>query len=428
MSHANLVLILFVCSCLFCSTVVSQSTSVPSPSPFTVAEGFTHSTLAWDYGVLGESTGWWGYWYPSCGLSDQSPIDVLSASAVDDGRQLSIQTYSGEPLSYVGVIVAFDSIFNHLHVDLSQNDIILRAGYGTDVATAPNFTLAYMDLFVPSVHTLDGVSYDGELVYHLIGSDYDGTDVSTTLTGTDISSDNAISLHFLLEASSDSDTSSSLRMLLTQIINGAGSGSSQLTPLLPDMEEVYHYPGTQVHPPCYAKQHVFVSSVTSIVDKATLSKVADLMTTPTDGYRSIQSLGTRTITKFGLNLTTLFPSFNTAVTSFVYRMVPTPLRYTGLIQEYFRNLFLGISLVLFVTLIILLVERYTYRLPYNLTWLQPSTKSEVFGVPIRYGYETGNPKVDLTAKSAETGEPLSNPETPEPKEVSSMEHSADPTQ
>lgn len=385
----------------------SVTPAIPT-SPFTAEEEKNHSLLSWDYGVLGEASGWWGYWYPSCTDNKQSPIDIDSTTATDGSNTLTIETVSGEPLSYVGAIVAFKSAFNQLHIDLSANNIELLLRYASklDEENPPQYLYSKIDIFFPSVHSLDGKLYDGELVYHFIGSKYDP---DTAASGTDLTDENTIALSFLLKGTTDGSASAQVETFLSQVYNGADSGSTQLTPLIPTADKLYQYSGTQLHPPCQRNFQVFVSATPIAVESATVTKFVDAVDCPTNdnqlAYRTAKPLDGRTITEFGLDLTTLSPTFNSEAAAVVYRMVPTPLKYTGMIQRYARDMLIAIVAVLGVTCIYLLVERYTYRLPYNLTWTNPSTKSEVFGVPLRYGYETGKPKVDYpSANSIENTE------------------------
>lgn len=400
-----LLVYLFSMECRAAAPSPTATEGIPT-SPFTPEQEKAHSILSWDYNVLGEKSGWWGYWYPSCTLPKQSPIDIDSSAAVDGNDQLIVETATGEALSYVGVIVAFKSAFNQLHVDLSSNDIELKVRYKSQAPEdAASFMFSSIDMYIPSVHYLDGEQQDAEIVYHFVGTNYAG---DQDATGTGITDQNTISMSFLLEGTTDGSANAQVETFLTQIYNGCDSGSTELTPLVPNPTNVFHYGGSQLHPPCNRNIQYFVSAEPIPIEAATITKFTEEVDSPNTNsalaYRMVKPLDGRTVTKFSLNLTTLSPTFNSAAAAVVYRMVPTPLKYTGLIERYARDMLIGIVVILVLSCVFLVVERWTYRLPYNLTWTNPSTKSEVFGVPMRYGYETGKPKVDYVTHIPENSD------------------------
>lgn len=380
---------------------VAQSPAIP-PSPFTPEEEKSHSAFSWDYGELNEASGWWGYWYPICTDDDQSPIDIVSASAASGSDTLVIETEGGYPFSYVGAIIAFKSAFNQLHLDLTANAIKMNIGYASAMSAGQQQIYSFIkaNLYFPSVHKLDGTAYDGEIIYSFEGSDHDPHD---NAVGTTLTNKNIIMLSFFLKKVTDGTESGAMKNFLTKMYKGVDAGSTQLTPYIPPAKEVYQYPGTEVHPPCHKNYQYFVSGDPILVDSITLQKFIDAVDSPATSttltYRAIQPLGTRTVTTFSLNVSTLIPTFDDNDSVVPYRLSPSSLKYSGLIEKYLKDMLIAIVAILLATLLYLLAQRYTHRLPYNLSWVNPVSRTEVFGVPLRYGYETGRPKPDYIPSS-----------------------------
>lgn len=372
----------------------AQSPAVPA-SPFTPTEAENHSPFSWDYGALGEASGWWGYWYPTCSADDQSPIDVNSTTAVSGSDTLVVETTSGEPFAYRGAIVAFESLFNQIHLDLAVGNITTYLRYASTIDTPdpPVYTFLKVNLFFPSAHTLDNTTYDGEIMYTFQGTEYDP---DTAPTGTTLTSKTMITLCFFLTKVADGTESTPMKRFLTQMYDGADIGSTQITPYIPPSSGMYQYSGTEVHPPCKKGYQYFVSELPIKVDVITLQSFLSSVSNPTSNntlkYRAIQPLGTRTITKFDLNVSTLVPHYDDEAFPVTYRLSPSPLKYTGIIEKYVRDVLIAIIAVLCAVCGYLLVKRCSHRLPYNLSWVNPASRMEVFGVPLRYGYETGRPK------------------------------------
>lgn len=374
----------------------AQSPAIPT-SPFTPAQEKSHSFFTWDYSILNEASGWWGYWYPSCSKAGQSPINIVSANAAANTNTLVIQTTTNEPLSYVGTIITFQSLFNQIFVDISMNQIKLNIFFKSQSADPPEFLFESIEFFFPSVHQLDGNNFPGEMIFQFQGNDYDP---DTSATGTNIKSTNTISLSYFLEGTADDNEMEQVEAFLSNLYYGAESGSTRVTPFIPSTAKIFHYTGTHVHPPCQQGLHHFISAEPLLLKSSTITKFAEASNSPSIDpdyeYRSTQPLGTRVINTFSLDVSSLLPIIDADAKTYIYQVDVPAMNFTGILERHAVYMLVGIVAVLGISVAFLLFERHTYRLPYNLTWTNPHSKNEVFGLPLNYGHQNGHPRVDNT--------------------------------
>lgn len=392
-----------------------------------------HSIFSWDYSRQLGSLTWWNTWFPSCGLDYQGPVKIDWLNGVSSSTDtLVIETTTGIPLLPLDAVVAYNSTFNTVRCDMSADQVRFYIYWQPDGVTVtdkgPLFKIEKLNVLFPSEHEFTDATRDGlvdaEVRYTFAST---GKFPLTSVTPLDNAIDDTCTIAFslLLEQVHDHDGRADIETMLKQVLDGYDSGVTRITPVFPTFDAgLVHYKGTATTPPCRGNVHHFVGGSLLPVEVSTLQKFRRYGP-HWDSYRTTVPAAGRPVRRVAFNPAGLVP---------VLRKAPYVAPYViyndgALFKVEIRGLALyygaiqagAIVGVLLVTVVVLLLERAAYKVPFSASWRMPRHGREVFGVPLRYGQETGQPKLVRGGPGATLRDPVvsEHASTAEPSESGS---------
>lgn len=273
----------------------------------------THTTH-WDY--TDPTT--WPTDYPTCGGTEQSPIDIVTASATAGGNSAAtLNVYNngaGETWEYVNnghSVQANYTTTNGTYAITLPNNSNRCTGCGATIT----YTLVQYHFHSGSEHTVNGQQYDAEL--HLVHKYTDASNnahyavLGILIDDATTPKANAVTtgLTTLNGGAADTTLDAMVNQIVTDLTNVAVDtattpstmANADPSTLLANLLNVsnflphFNYQGSLTTPPCTeAVDEWIVISTPVALSSANLTALQGLM--PTNNFRPVQNLGTRTVT------------------------------------------------------------------------------------------------------------------------------------